>query len=118
MPSVHEGTRIQIVISEPWEFHNENEEHGPFNATVLRRVDDGWLVRFDDALRQDGDNWRYGVVTHRFREGYEFSANIYFLGQQQALSSDWLSKHFADRRLRNPSVVGALSAPDGGDVQW
>ncbi len=58
------GKRIEIVVSDPWDFVTDNGS-GPFAAVVERVEGDAILIRLDSVVTSGGQAFEFFVVTPR-----------------------------------------------------
>lgn len=94
------GRTVEIEVSDPWEFYDENGGEISFRGKIISIANDRyWVVRLERAATACGRQWRYAIAMTR-HEGQKYfddpgesdrAANLHFIDEQQARSPDWLS---------------------------
>ena len=118
--------QVTMIVSDPWEFPDENEGRLAFVATLVDIADDAWLLRFARAIVLEGQTWHFGVASPRYvgqtlhLKNCEMQpANIVFVTDARAENDFPALSH--SRSLSTPGVIGSVEKgiasiiPAGGD---
>lgn len=111
--------RATIIVSDPWEFYDDNDGHVSFDGEVIAKTGDGnWVLRLDVPARCGGADWGYAIPTLRhvgqryFDDPTEAdrSANILFIHEDDAYSEAWRSEFSSQRKPDTPWVIGSCQS--------
>jgi hypothetical protein len=106
---------VEITISDPWEFFDENDGNTAFQGDVVSVTAGGhWVVRLRKPAKMSGQEWHFAIPTTRavgqkyFDDPNEVlrMANILFITDEQANSIEWLSTFNSQAAPNTPWGIG------------
>jgi hypothetical protein len=126
---------VTVIISDPWEFPDENGGRIGFVARIVGTANGHWLLRFLRPVVFEGRLWNFAIPATRF-DGQPYfdqpgdanaltrkpsAASILFVTDEQAQTEPFLAS-FDSRALPNtPWVLGSVergvssAIPKGAD---
>ena len=103
---------VTIVVSDPWEFPDENEGRLGFVARIVGDANGRWLLHLKTPVVYQGRTWHFTIPTPRFegQQGFDTdsSANILFIREDQASDQTFLRAFDSKARPSTPWVIGSV----------
>jgi hypothetical protein len=104
---------VTIVVSDPWEFPDENEGRLAFVADVVGNANGLLLLRLRVPVVYKGRTWLFAIPSPRYVgqhnfEGGQIAANIGFITEDQAASEDFRSTYDSRAKPETPWVIGSV----------
>jgi hypothetical protein len=103
---------VTIVVSDPWEFPDENEGRLGFVASIVGDANGKWLLHLRTPVVYQGRTWHFAIPTPRFvgQLGFEAntSANILFITDDQASDQGFLRAFDSRAEPSTPWVIGSV----------
>ena len=123
-----DGLLVTVIVSDPWEFPDENDGRIAFVARISGNANGKWLLRFNRPIIYKGQTWHYAIPSTRLLGQRHFGeseraepANILFVSDAQASDEEYLSSFNSQIKPVTPWVVGSLTRgiaepiSEGGD---
>jgi hypothetical protein len=106
------GSRVSIVVSDPWEFPDENEGRIAFVAHIVAEANGNWVIRFARPVIYKGATWRFAIPVTRLVGQADFSddksANILFITDEQSESETFRASFNSQSSVSTPWVIGSF----------
>jgi hypothetical protein len=103
---------VTIVITDPWEFPDENEGRLGFVACIVGDANGKWLLHLKTPVNYQGRTWHFAIPTTRHvgQLGFEAdtSANILFITDDQASDQSFLCTYDSEAKPSTPWVIGSV----------
>jgi len=120
---------VTLIVSDPWEFPDENEGRIAFVARIVGNANGEWLLQLERPVVYEGSTWRYAIPVTRHvgqacfadSDSADKAANILLIRDEQARSEAFLSAFSRTNGPRTPWVIGSVEIgvshiiPEGGD---
>jgi hypothetical protein len=111
-----DGQLVTVIVSDPFEFPDENEGRIAFLARIIGSANGKLLLRFSRPVIYKGRTWNYAIPSTRYQgQGYfgepeqNEAANILFVSDSQASDGEYLSSFNDQTKPATPWVVGSLT---------
>lgn len=103
---------VTIIVSDPWEFPDENEGRLAFVAEIVGEANGNWLLRLNRPIVYERQAWNFAITTPRYvgQRGFDklAAANILFITAAQASDPHFVSAFDPQAKSTNPGVIGSV----------
>lgn len=103
---------VTIIVSDPWEFPDENEGRLAFVAEIVGDANGKWLLQLKTPVVYEGQTWHFAIPTTRLvgQRGFDddTSANVLFITDDQALDPGFLRTFDSRAKPSTPWVIGSV----------